>query len=123
MNSTTTRAQRINKRQNAIWDRAKSLAADKSAPLGRCPKCKQPLRYYDGCLGYEAARCDACNFERDLHAEENGNPVEGEFAADKTAHTPGPWKATTHRYPDGLYNGRTYITTEIRRARSANAGR
>jgi hypothetical protein len=23
--------------------------------------------------------------------------------------TPGPWKATTNRYPDGLYNGRPYV--------------
>lgn len=46
--------------------------------LGNCPnKCGQ-LRYYDGCLGYEAARCDVCGYERDLNAKANGNPPEGE---------------------------------------------
>lgn len=27
----------------------------------------------------------------------------------KQKHTPGPWIATTNRYPDGQYNGRPYV--------------
>src|SRR5438477_11794374 len=42
---------------------------------GPCPNqsagCKGTLRYYDGCLGYEALRCDACAYELDLNAEAN----------------------------------------------------
>lgn len=101
--NTTTKAQRINKRQDEIWDKAKRAQAETAAeqseaPLGRCPKCNKPLRYYNGCLGYEAARCDECNFERDLNAEANGNPPEGEFAPApaKPAHTPEPWKVKQH---------------------------
>lgn len=65
-----------------------TAAAAPEAPLGHCPKCNKPLHYYDGALGYEAARCETCNFERDLNAEANGNPIEGEFAPAKPAHTP-----------------------------------
>lgn len=42
---------------------------------GACPNrragCTGTLRYYDGCLGYEALRCDACAYELDLNAEAN----------------------------------------------------
>lgn len=29
----------------------------------------------------------------------------------KTQRTPGPWTATINRYPDGLYNGRPYVSS------------
>jgi hypothetical protein len=37
-----------------------------------CPICDLGLlHYYDGCLGYEALRCDCCDYELDLNAEAN----------------------------------------------------
>jgi hypothetical protein len=36
-----------------------------------CPQCPGTLHYYDGCLGYEALRCDRCDYELDLNAEAN----------------------------------------------------
>lgn len=31
----------------------------------KCPFCKIPLKYYDGCLGYEALKC-SCGFYTDI---------------------------------------------------------
>jgi len=55
------------------WEASGLLSA---AKLGDCPKCGQPLRYYDGALGYEAARCEPCNYERDLNAAANSKTAE-----------------------------------------------
>lgn len=33
--------------------------------------CKGELYYYDGCLGYEAMKCRACDYELDLNAAAN----------------------------------------------------
>ena len=32
---------------------------------GNCPFCGEKLKWYDGCLGYEANRCYGCNFTID----------------------------------------------------------
>jgi len=37
-----------------------------------CPQCKsQDVTFYDGCLGYEAIRCNACNQETDANRPES----------------------------------------------------
>jgi tRNA(Ile2) C34 agmatinyltransferase TiaS len=40
---------------------------------GMCPFCGKELRWYDGCLGYEAYRCYDCHFIIDhfgIHLED-----------------------------------------------------
>jgi hypothetical protein len=40
-----------------------------------CPQCgSQDTSYYDGALGYEAVRCNACNEETDLNNDHAHNP-------------------------------------------------
>jgi hypothetical protein len=37
-----------------------------------CPHCgSKDTEYYDGCLGYEAVRCNDCRIETDLHDPTN----------------------------------------------------
>lgn len=31
----------------------------------KCPKCKTSLKFYDGCLGYEAIYCPKCGWFTD----------------------------------------------------------
>jgi hypothetical protein len=47
------------------------------------PTCKGELRYYDGCLGYEAMRCDVCGFEQDLNAEANAKATAEREASER----------------------------------------
>jgi len=65
---------------NVAFSLAKSqFALKRMAVIGDdCPQChKSKLRYYDGCLGYEAARCYGCGFEIDLNAEANARGIGG----------------------------------------------
>ncbi len=65
--------------EKRVRELAEAEARKAQSEFWTCPRCKRALIHYDGCLGYEAARCEVCNFERDLHAELNGNPIEGSF--------------------------------------------
>jgi hypothetical protein len=47
------------------------------------PECKGTLHYYDGCLGYEAMRCDVCGYELDLNAEANAKATAEREAAEQ----------------------------------------
>jgi hypothetical protein len=40
-----------------------------------CPQCgSADTSYYDGAMGYEAVRCNACNEETDLNNDHAHNP-------------------------------------------------
>jgi DNA-directed RNA polymerase subunit M/transcription elongation factor TFIIS len=41
-----------------------------------CPNCNTELKYYNGCLGYEALRCYECGYELDLNAEANAKATQ-----------------------------------------------
>jgi hypothetical protein len=34
----------------------------KRVQSGKCPFCGEALKFYEGCLGYEAMRCVPCGF-------------------------------------------------------------
>jgi DNA-directed RNA polymerase subunit M/transcription elongation factor TFIIS len=50
----------------------------------KCPNCNRILHYYDGCLGYEAMRCNNCGYERDLNAAANAKATAERKASEKT---------------------------------------
>ena len=59
---------------NEISQQVVDLAGFKnSIRSGNCPFCGEELKWYDGCLGYEAHRCYRCNFTIDhfgMHLED-----------------------------------------------------
>ena len=41
----------------------------------KCPQCgSERVHLYDGALGYEGIRCDACGIETDAHDTSNYGP-------------------------------------------------
>lgn len=69
--------------------------------LGRCPNCDGPLRFYDGCLGYEGARCDLCGYERDLNAEANAKATAEREASESSVRCPDHRNGGATRCPRG----------------------